>query len=91
MTIPKNISRNHLLIAIKDIDSREVFIPEKRQSTKYSIFYNEKFYPPKFVICQANKYANGYFYNSDLFNGGRESNEFLKKRGFQIIDTPTKN
>ena len=90
MTIPKNISRDHLLKAIGDIDNRNVAIPDNRQSTKYSIIFNEKYYPPKFVICQANKYANGDFYNSELFNGGYESNEFLRKRDFTIVNTPTK-
>lgn len=90
MTIPKNINRNHLLAAIKDIDNKIVVIPDKRQSTKYSIIYNEKYYPPKYVICLGNKYASGEFYDSELFSGGYESNEYLRKRGFSITKTPTK-
>ena len=41
-------------------------------------------YPPKLVISIANRYANGSELDSTKFSGGKESNEFLKARGFEI-------
>ena len=89
MTIPKNITKDHIINAIADIENRMVVIPINRKSRQYSIHYKGKYYPPKFVISQANKHANGEFYDSNLFGGGYESNEFLRKKGFEISDKPS--
>jgi hypothetical protein len=83
LAIPKNISSSHVEQAIQEIDRSG--IPDRRESTKYVLTYNDKNYPPKLVISIANKYANGEELSSSKFNGGRESNTFLTSLGFSII------
>ncbi len=55
--IPKNIKREHIIKAIEEI--KKVRIPEGRSSKKFLLEYNGEFYPPKYTISLANKYANG--------------------------------
>ena len=80
--IPGNIAREHILKAIKEIESRRV--PEGRSSKKFVLEFDGKEYPPKYVLSLANKYANGRELGSEEFSGGKESNEFLRSRGFTI-------
>ncbi|MDT8402433.1 MAG: hypothetical protein RQ743_12120, partial [Bacteroidales bacterium] len=80
--IPKNINRNHILEAIKEVDDKGV--PGKRYSNKYIMAFNERLYPPKYIISIANKYANGEMLDSETFSGGKESNSFLQEYGFTI-------
>lgn len=82
--IPGNITREHIIQAIKDIDVNGY--PEKNESRKYDVFYNGKRYPPKVVISLANKFANGIILDVSEFSGGEEfANKFLKERDFEII------
>ncbi|MDZ4122437.1 MAG: hypothetical protein U1C33_08440, partial [Candidatus Cloacimonadaceae bacterium] len=85
--IPSNIQREHIIEAISDIDKNGV--PIRRGSTKYSLEYDCKCYPPKYVVSLANKYANGVEWESENFSGGEESNHFLEQRGFCIIEKQT--
>ncbi|MGG3835232.1 hypothetical protein ABEV40_17270 [Geobacillus thermocatenulatus] len=55
--IPDNIKKDHVFMAIKEID--ENGIPASRNSTKFQLSYNNRLYPPKYVLSLANKYANG--------------------------------
>ena len=80
--IPDNITREHLKQALKEIDEQGV--SKKRKSSIYNLIYEDKMYPPKLVISIANKYVNGNELDSGQFNGGQESNDFLKARGFEI-------
>jgi len=82
--IPNNIRREHILQAIEEIDINGV--PDVRKSTNYLLEYEEKQYPPKFVISIANRYANGEELDSNSFSGGSESNKFLYRLGFKIVD-----
>ncbi|GIM28437.1 hypothetical protein CPJCM30710_11030 [Clostridium polyendosporum] len=82
--IPENISKEHILKAIEEIDENGV--PQERLSTKFSVLYREKLYPPKYLISIANKYVNGEELSPSLFSGGDETNNFLFKRGFKIVD-----
>ena len=86
--IPRNITREHILKAIKEIDSQSV--PGGRISRKFLLEFKGKEYPPKYVVSLANKYANGEVLDSEEFGGGDESNKFLKKRGFNIKDIEPK-
>jgi len=87
--IPKNINRVHILRALGEIDENGV--PLGRESTKFQLFYNKKYYPPKYVMSLANKYANGVELDSSQFSGGLETNSFLGKLGFEIIEfSPSK-
>ena len=82
--IPKTISRDHLLEAARIIDREEV--PKTRQSTRYNVLVAGKKYPPKYLIAVASKLATGKMLSSPNYNGGAESNSFLRVRGFQITD-----
>ena len=81
MGIPNNITRNHVLQALEEIDQSEV--NPRRQSTKFDLFHNDKRYPPKEVL----RYANWITNNFELveFGGGDESNNFLIKLGFEVV------
>lgn len=81
--IPQEITREHLLSALKEIDSKGV--PPDRESTVWLLEHEGKVYPPKYVISIASKYALGHEHGHELFSGGPETNTFLKSRGFEII------
>src|SRR3989339_945689 len=80
--IPRDITRGHILKAIEEIKRRGV--PEGRSSRKFLLKFDGREYPPKYIISLANKYACGHELDSEEFSGGKESNEFLKSRGFSI-------
>jgi hypothetical protein len=84
--IPKNITREHVLRAIGEIN--RIGIREGRESKKFYLEYGGKFFPPKYVISMANKYANGEELGSSEFSGGNETNDFLRALGFSIA-SPT--
>lgn len=87
--IPKNIDRVHILRAIEEIDKKD--IPKGRESKKFQLFHKGKYYPPKYVISLANKYANGVALDSSQFSGGRETNRFLGRLGFEDVEfSPSK-
>ena len=83
--IPKNITREHVLKAINEIDKEG--IPPGRASKKFSILHEGREYPPKLVVSLANVYANGHPLDSSVFNGGEETNSFLKNLEFTIGET----
>lgn len=82
--IPENITREHIIKALEEIDKSEV--PPQRDSEIYDLEHNNKKYPPKYVISMANKYANHNELNPSAFSGGDESNRFLRSLGFTIIN-----
>ena len=82
--IPNNITREHIIKAIEEIN--EVGVPPNRESRGFHLEYEGKYYPPKYVISIANRYANGRELQPSEFNGGYETNRFLEKRGFKIIE-----
>jgi len=84
--IPKNIKREHILKALKEID--ETGIPDKRASRKYNLEYQGKYYPVKLVISLAHKYVTGEELALSQFNA-IEAVNYLKKLGFNIVETPT--
>lgn len=83
--IPKNITKNHILDSIREVDKNGV--PKGRNSRKFKLVYRGKTYPPKYVISLANKYASVDELEPSDFGGGRESNDFLVKLGFEIVTT----
>jgi len=83
--IPKNIYRKHILNAIKEIDRKGV--PRGRESKKFHAFYHGKYYPPKYVISLANKYANGLELDPSEFSGGQEAKKLLERMGFKIVES----
>jgi len=53
---------------------------ESKQNHKYAIYYSDKLYPVKHIISL----ATGTHVNS--FSGGDEANNYLKAKGFEIVD-----
>lgn len=82
--IPDNINKEDIIKAIDYIDKNGV--PKERESKTYNLIIANKKYPPKYIISIANKYANGEEHNPSLFSGGDETNNFLRKLGFNIIN-----
>jgi len=80
--IPPNISREHVLKALRKIE--EEGIPPGRSSKKFNLIHNGKPFPPKYVISLANLFANGKKLNSEVFSGGQETNNYLMRLGFEI-------
>ncbi len=81
--IPPNIRREHIIDAIMEAD--QLTIPPERLSKKFLLEYAGRHYPPKFIISIANRYANDVELDSNLFSGGKESNNFLNSRGFNVL------
>ncbi|MCL0103504.1 hypothetical protein M1O51_02650 [Dehalococcoidia bacterium] len=82
--IPKNIKLEHILKAIEEIKRNG--IPKGRNSRKFFLELNGDYYPPKYVISLANKYVNGKELDPEEFSGGEETNTFLRKLGFNIVE-----
>jgi 5-methylcytosine-specific restriction protein B len=83
--IPSNITKEHIVSAINEIEKNGY--PILREPTKYYIKYNEKTYPAKYALSISNRFANGQELMSSDFEGGTETNDFLKSRGFEIVVT----
>ena len=81
--IPNNIKPEHILRAIEEADRSG--IPVDRKSDRYDLVYNEKMYPPKYIISLANKYASNAELSHLVFGGGNEVNSFLQSRGFTTV------
>jgi 5-methylcytosine-specific restriction enzyme A len=84
MPIPRNINKEHVLEAIRQINREGV--RDKRESTRFNLVYEGEYYPPKYVVSIANIFANGEEYSPTLFSGGIETNRFLIKLGFTITE-----
>lgn len=53
---------------------------ENKQNHKYAIYYSDKLYPVKHIISVATGTP------VKLFNGGDEANNYLKAKGFEIVE-----
>ena len=82
--LPDNITREDILNAIRSVD-RDGIDPQARSST-YDLIYKGKRYPPKYVLAQANKYANKKELDRSTFGGGEDTQTFsiLRNLGFVI-------
>lgn len=81
--IPRNIEHSHILRATNLIDSSG--IPKRRDSTRYDLLHDGKYYPPKLVISFAVYFAKGQEHPFDYFNAVEAKNYFLS-RGFTVFD-----
>jgi hypothetical protein len=89
MSLPLGVERQHILKAISEIVrlGGPSVIPKRRRSTKYDVHFEQKKYPPKYLISRANAFKpNGEEYPSNAFSGGDETNNFLIRREFQMKD-----
>ena len=89
--IPENITKEHLLKAIEEIDKEGIRL--NRHSSTYDVIYNNNLYPPKLIISLANKFANGEELDHNSFTGGLDTEAFkiLQKAGFVIKSKTSKN
>ena len=83
--IPSNITKEHFLNAIREIDEKGV--RKGRDSTTYDLLHEGKAYPPKLVMSLANKYANREELNPESFVAGMNHGAFrlMIREGFEII------
>lgn len=79
--IPLSIKKEHVLKAIEEID--KTGIPLERESKSYSLLFNNKEYPPKYVICIANKYASSEELVFNYFNS-LQAVSYLENLGLTI-------
>src|SRR5665213_613808 len=77
--IPKSIQQTDVLAALREIDRTGV--PVGRQSRKFHLMYRGNQYPPKYVLTLASKFQTGRELDAGTFNGGDESNDFLRGLG----------
>ena len=82
--IPRGISRAHIEQAIGRIVRDDV--PRGRRSRGYCLVTEGRHLPPKYTIALAHQVATGELLDSDRFSGGPESNEFLRRRGFAVVE-----
>ena len=84
MSIPKNITKEHLISAISKIDREG--IPNDAGSQYYDVVYNGIKYPPKLIVSYANIFANGKELDRNSFTGGKGTPCFklIEKEGFTI-------
>src|SRR5262245_42816629 len=80
--IPRSITADHVKAAIAEVDS--LGVSPGRESVKYQLVYVGRRYPPKYVLSLAAKHAIGRRLLSSEFNGGAETNTFLRRLGFII-------
>ncbi len=81
--IPTHIKKKHIIEAIKEATRKG--IPPDRISRKFLLEHEGKFYPPKYIVSLANKYACGKTLDPWEFSGGIETNDFLRNLGFKVI------
>jgi 5-methylcytosine-specific restriction protein B len=86
MSIPSNITKGHLLQAIKKID--EEGYDHHGEPMYYDLIHDGKRYPPKLIVSYANLFANGEILDRNSFEGGLGTLCFklLEENGFQIIN-----
>jgi len=82
--IPHIITKQHVLQAIERINEHGV--PSGRRSRKYFLRHEGEDYPPKYVVALACEFATGKALASDQFGGGAETNGFLARLGFTVVD-----
>ena len=80
--IQKDIDRKHIIKAIEHINEKG--IPDHRNSINYDIIYENKPYPPKYVLSLANMFANGNEISYENHHAVHETHVILKKMGFII-------
>lgn len=81
MPLPKNITREHIIKAITEID-RDGYDP-MYEAHRYSLLLNDRHYPPKHVVRLANRIANGGKLD-DLMFFPYEANRLLDKLDFTV-------
>lgn len=84
MPTPHIVQAVHIRRALEQLKKGQA-IPAHRESRKYDLLYQGKRYPPEYVLSIANSLAapDGELHG---FEGGKRANNFLKSRGFEVVD-----
>jgi len=83
--IISRINKSHIFKAIDQI-KRQGYVPKRRNSTRYSLRYDGRLYPPKYLIALAARFATGKVLTPDDHSGGEyDSNKVLRNLGFRSI------
>jgi len=85
MKIPLQITREDVLLAIQQLVTEGY--AQNNESTKFDLVHEEVRLPPKVVISLASK-TSGHYISWRDFSGGKQSNDFLTKRGFVVEPKP---
>jgi len=80
--IPSNITRHHVLDAIREIDRDG--IPPARESRDFQLIFQGRNYPPKYVVSLANRFVNGKELDASEFIT-HEANRFIQRQGFEVV------
>ena len=80
--IPNFITRAAIVQAMRRIDLDG--IPPARKSRGHCLAAYGRHFPPKYTIALAHEAATGKRLHPDLFSAGPESNNFLRRRGFDV-------
>ena len=83
MAIPNNITRNHIIQVINQIDNGRQ-IPTKRLPRRVALRFNNENYPVKILISWGHEVATGQelLYNSFT---SQEAVRYLTDLGFEIV------
>lgn len=85
MAIPNNITNEHVLRAINEINNLSA-IPNRRNFRIWALQYNNKLYPCKLIISYSNFFANGFELNPNpsIFTTV-SARKYLEKLGYKIV------
>ena len=84
IVIPASINSKHIQKAMQKII--KVGFPKKNKSRKHCLKVDGRHFPPKYTVALANSFITGYLLGSEEFEGGDQTNDFLRDRGFTIVD-----
>jgi transcriptional regulator with XRE-family HTH domain len=82
MSIPRNITNDHIRQAAAQIDKQGV--PIREESKKYNVIVNDKPYPPPHIVRKACGIATGYEPRPNELRAG-QALPLLERLGFRII------
>lgn len=83
MAIPNNITRNHVLEVINQIENGRQ-IPAKRLPRRVALRFNNENYPVKILISWSSEIFSGEELNYNLFITN-EAIKYLTDLGFEIV------
>jgi 5-methylcytosine-specific restriction enzyme B len=76
------LQRHHVVIAIHEVDLHGV--PERRDSRDYDLLFQNRKYPPKYVVYLAVMVATGEDWSPEI-GDSTVARRHLKRLGFKIV------
>ena len=83
--IPENIGREHLLLALEEIDRIDTDRRSPRIGGFYCLVQDGRHYHPWHVIALANRFVNGFEPSQYLSPPQLEMKAFVESRGFDVV------